>query len=198
MKEQKLRIAIISSSNKESVRVSFELSKLFGIPHIPSTFAVNANRKICNATSKAYNFNETYSMILSEFYSRIKEEKISNFISDGSVLEGIVSKKAEITSSKPAKSIFHFVVSKVLKSKFREFEKKIESVICDYAEKAYDKVYLIRHSDLSVSKYCLQFDISVINMLNDRKIDYAIITDSSDMGLQEIANDIKSITKQEA
>jgi hypothetical protein len=197
MKEQKLRIAIISSSNKESARVSFELSKLFGIPHIPSISTVNADREICSATNKAHTFNETYSMILSGFYSRIKEEKISNFISDGSVLDVIASKKAEFTPGRPAKSIFHFVVSTILASRFREFENKIESVIFDYAEKAYDKVYLIRHSGLSVGRYCSQFDIFVINMLNDRKIDYAIITDSTDMGLQEIANDIKSITKQE-
>ena len=82
------RIALTGSYGNGKTLVSLTLSKLLGVPraHVENIDVLYRDIYGVDKNPKLYTMPELFSVGLARFHSRIKQEKQTGFISDGSVL----------------------------------------------------------------------------------------------------------------
>lgn len=194
MKKKNIRIAIVSPFAEESKKISISLSEVLEIPYICGELTDTEFQVIYNKEKKEkYTSNEIYTIILAKFHSRIKAEKTASFISDGTVLNDIVQKKQEIHQKKMLERTFFY---RILGAKFREFEKKVEKLIEDYAQTAYDKIYFLKNTDFIPNESSVYFEYSILEILNRKKITYKIIHGDFKSSLHDILSDLNKTFPQ--
>lgn len=192
MKENNIRIAIISPLPDESAKVGMSLSKIVGIPYISGELSGVEYQEIYDIGKKGKcTSNEICTAILARFHLRIRSERLPSFVSNGTVLCDIIMKGQEIRQKKMVKQSFFY---RMLATQFHEFEGKVVKLIEDYAQTAYDRVYFLRSSDLIQDKSSTHFENSMLEILNRRGIGYTVISGDSESSLHAILSDLKRFT----
>lgn len=192
MKEKDIKIAIVSPFAEENKKISMQLSESLKIPCINEKLNDDEYQALYSKSKKnRYTSNELYTILLSQFHSRVKDEKISGFVSNGSVLNEVVIKRHEIYQRKKFTYTFFY---RILGAKFREFEKKVEKLIEDYAQTAYHKIYLLKNTDSVHNEFFVFFENNMLEILNRKNIAYTVICGNSESFLKDIVNDLNKTT----
>lgn len=188
MKNKDIKIAIVSPFDEANEKISLRLSEFLRTACICAKISDNEYQMIYNKKNKnRLTSNEIHTMLLAKFHSRIKAEKISGFVSNGSVLNDLIAKRQEIHQRKKIKYTFFYWI---LGAKFREFEKKVEKLIEDYAETAYDKIYFLKYTDSIQNESFVFFENNMLEILDRKNIPYTIIYGSFESFLGSIVNDL--------
>ena len=176
------RIAIISTPESKKRNIASILGEILDVDVIgASSFESTYPYIFKNAINSFFSIGELYTVVLAQFHERLRAEKSERFISDGSVLKEFVLLKVKSDNYPIKRSVKNIV----LKDKYKEFIKKIERTIVDYAAITYDKVYLIEE-DNCVSDY----HKIVIDIIKSRKIEFKIFKGPTETIIEEILADI--------
>ncbi|MDL2241747.1 hypothetical protein LJC54_02405 [Parabacteroides sp. OttesenSCG-928-J18] len=190
-----MRIAIIGPSKEKSRTISLKLSKALNLPHIGIDSNEIVFQHIYGKAERKNTSSERYTMALAKFHSRMKQEKQPSFVSDGSLIDDIVQLRlTEKTKTSPS-SIYSRIISVTFRKEIKEFEKKVEKLICDYATKAYDILFLIKDSSATHGIYKAPIEEGFIELMKEKKMPYKIIIIEKDSAFDRVIDDIKLAIK---
>ncbi len=139
------RIALTGSYGNGKTLVSLTLSELMGVPraHVENIDVLYRDIYGVGKNPKFYTMPELFSVGLARFHSRIKQEKQTGFISDGSVLNELAYGEARMRMS--SKQTGTLSLRNLLYSNmYKDFGYRLERTIVDYAKTAYDEVYYLK------------------------------------------------------
>lgn len=139
------RIALTGSYGNGKTLVSLTLSELFGVPraHVENIDVLYRDIYGVDKNPKLYTMPELFSVGLARFHSRIKQEKQTGFISDGSVLNELAYGEArmKLSSKQTGKpSLRNLLYGNM----YKDFGYRLERTIVDYAKTAYDEIYYLK------------------------------------------------------
>lgn len=139
------RITLTGSYGNGKTLVSLALSELLGIPraHVENIDALYRDIYGIDKNPKLYTMPELFSVGLARFHSRIKQEKQTGFISDGSVLNELAYGEARMKLSSNqtrTPSLRNLLYGNM----YKDFGYRLERTILDYAKTAYDEIYYLR------------------------------------------------------
>lgn len=173
------RIALTGSYGNGKTLVSLTLSELLGVPraHVENIDVLYRDIYGVNKNPKLYTMPELFSVGLARFHSRIKQEKQTGFISDGSVLNELAYGEARMRlaskqTSKP--SLRNLLYGNM----YKDFGYRLERTIIDYAKTAYDEVYYLKIDPLpstcSQTNLLFQnyFEEALFRIFEDNGIEY--------------------------
>lgn len=186
-----MRIAIVSPLVDESTSISITLSEKLQIPYI-YTDSSNDEYQILfkKGNREKKTSHEIYTTILAQFHARIKTEKIPQFISNGTVLNNIVLKKHEMRQNNLLKRTLSYWI---LRGKYCQFENKVVNLIEEYAQTAYDRIYFLKNTNHIHNEYSRFFEIYMLEVMNEKKIDHKIVIGDLDSFLHDILSDINDV-----
>lgn len=193
----KNKIAIVGSYGNGKTLISFLLSDLLNVPraHVENIDALYKDIYGVNKDPKLYTKPELFSVGLARFHSRIRQEKKSGFISDGSVLNELAYGEARIrlASKKRHSSIIRdFLYGDM----YKDFGYRLEKTIVDYAKHAYDEIYYLKiepiPSDRSQSNISFQeyFEKALFRIFNANNIKFRCLTGSLEDIILNILDDL--------
>lgn len=173
------RIALTGSYGNGKTLVSLTLSELLGVPraHVENIDVLYRDIYGVNKNPKLYTMPELFSVGLARFHSRIKQQKQTGFISDGSVLNELAYGEARmrLASKQTGKpSLRNLLYGNM----YKDFGYRLERTIIDYAKTAYDEVYYLKIDPLpstcSQTNLLFQnyFEEALFRIFEDNGIEY--------------------------
>lgn len=96
----------------------------------------------------------------------------------------------------PPNSVYNNLIGLAFRKEIREFEEKVEKLICDYAIKAYDILYLIKTPSSKSLNYNGIMENEFIKLMEEKQMSYSIIIDDTEQSFNKLINEIKYAMKK--
>lgn len=191
---QKIGIAGCYGTGKTIL--SLALSELTGLPRAHVENLETLYEEVYHTKKNPHDFtvSELLSMGLARFHSRIKQEKTSGCISDGTVLNELAYGKARMNIQPRLRKI---TAKKVLfGTTYMNIAKRLEKTIIYYAQNNYDIIYYLQEPYTNIeystkTEFQYQFDTYFIDTLSTYSIPYKILIGTVEDFLYQIILDLK-------